>query len=363
MTNKHPAFSLRLLQILLLCALVALGTGNAFAADSDADGVDDLVDNCQSAPNPDRADIDLDGFGNTCDPDFDNNLMINLADGQYLKNRFFGNDPLSDTNGDARTNFAELSLLKDLFGQSPGPSCCGGGITSAIPAGTSWYWQLTGTLETTHNAQVYDVDLFDTSTAQLAALKAAGHTVICYFSGGSYEEWRPDVGGLPAAAIGNPLDGWPGEAWFDIRHSAVRQLAQDRLDLAKTKGCDGVEPDNVDGYTNNPGFPLTAADQVDFNTFLAIEAHKRYLLVGLKNAADLVPQLVNLFDFSVVEQCYQYNECEAYSPFIARNKAVLEAEYPEPLAVDQANCDASAGLGFSLGFYPMDLDGGVLNCP
>lgn len=40
---------------------------------------------------------------------------------------------------------------------------------------------------------------------------------------------------------------------------------QARLDLAVQKGCDGVEPDNVDGYQNNSGFPLTAQDQLAYN--------------------------------------------------------------------------------------------------
>ncbi len=55
-----------------------------------------------------------------------------------------------------------------------------------------------------------------------------------------------------------------------------------RLDLAVTKGCDGVEPDNMDGYANDSGFPLTAEDQLTFNRFIANEAHRRGLAVGLK---------------------------------------------------------------------------------
>jgi hypothetical protein len=31
-----------------------------------------------------------------------------------------------------------------------------------------------------------------------------------------------------------------------------------------------VDPDNVDGYTNNTGLPLTAAAQLDFNRLLQI---------------------------------------------------------------------------------------------
>lgn len=41
-----------------------------------------------------------------------------------------------------------------------------------------------------------------------------------------------------------------------------------RTILAKTKNCDGLEPDNVDGFQNPTGFPLTYTDQITCtNTF------------------------------------------------------------------------------------------------
>jgi hypothetical protein len=57
----------------------------------------------------------------------------------------------------------------------------------------------------------------------------------------------------------------------DIRSDAVKAIMQSRLDLAVSKGCDGVEPDNVDEYTNKNGLGITAADQIAFNTFVATE--------------------------------------------------------------------------------------------
>ncbi len=35
-----------------------------------------------------------------------------------------------------------------------------------------------------------------------------------------------------------------------------------RLGLATRKGCDGVDLDNVNGYDNDTGFPLTYDDQI-----------------------------------------------------------------------------------------------------
>ncbi|QTE31193.1 endo alpha-1,4 polygalactosaminidase [Pengzhenrongella sicca] len=60
------------------------------------------------------------------------------------------------------------------------------------PAQVSWQWQLSGDLDLTVPADVYDVDLFTTTERQVAQLHAAGRKVICYVSAGSYEPDRPD---------------------------------------------------------------------------------------------------------------------------------------------------------------------------
>src|SRR5262245_35587138 len=158
--------------------------------------------------------------------------------------------------------------------------------------GTSWQWQLTGTINTSWDVVMYDIDM-DNPPSVLGELRADGRILICYFSAGSKEDWRDDVGDLPDEAIGNVLDGWPDEHWLDIRHPAVRDLAKSRMDRAVSLQCDGVEPDNVDGFDNDPGFPLTPGDQLDFNRFLAAEAHARGLSVGLKNDFDQVEDLVD----------------------------------------------------------------------
>ena len=134
---------------------------------------------------------------------------------------------------------------------------------------TSWQIQFSGKLDTSVNAQMYDVDLFDTSTATVTTLHAKGRKVICYFSAGSWEDWRPDAAQFPESVKGNG-NGWPGERWLDARQLAVLgPIMEARLDLCKSKGFDGADPDNVDGYTNDTGFPLSAQDQLAYNRFLA----------------------------------------------------------------------------------------------
>ena len=124
------------------------------------------------------------------------------------------------------------------------------------------------------------------------------------------------------------MQGWAGEQWLDIRQLQVlAPIMQARLDMCQRKGFDGVEFDNVDGYTNDTGFPLTANDQLAYNTWLAQEAHARGMSAGLKNDLDQVTQLVPSFDWALDEQCFQYQECDLLTPFIRAGKAVFEVEY------------------------------------
>jgi hypothetical protein len=225
--------------------------------------------------------------------------------------------------------------------------------------GTSWQIQLQGSLDTTVVAGAYDVDLFDTSAATIAALRAAGRKVICYFSAGSFEDWRSDAGQFPAAALGNALDGWPGERWLDTRAAGVRAVMRARMDLAVSKKCDAVDPDNVDGYTNGPGFPLTAATQLDYNKFLAAEAHARGLSVGLKNDLSQVASLVDDFDFAINEQCQVYRECDMLAPFIARSKAVFGIEYT---GSSSTVCAAANGANFDTNMKQLDLGAWRVAC-
>ena len=55
---------------LLLLFLIAF-PNVAAAEDSDADGIDDDVDNCSIVANADQLDTDLDGLGDVCDGDAD----------------------------------------------------------------------------------------------------------------------------------------------------------------------------------------------------------------------------------------------------------------------------------------------------
>lgn len=223
-----------------------------------------------------------------------------------------------------------------------------------------WQWQLKGTVNTTYPVEIYDIDLFDSSEALIQQLQAEGKKVICYFSAGSFEDWRADSSQFMESDLGNSLDGWPGERWLDIRSTNIHSIMKSRLELAVKKGCDGVEPDNMDGYVNNSGFSLSANDQLAFNRLIANEAHLRNLSVGLKNDLEQLTELVSYFDFAVNEQCFEFNECDTYTIFTSDGKAVLNSEYKQSYIDDiksrNALCNKSKNMQLSTLILPLDLD-------
>ncbi|WP_353662389.1 endo alpha-1,4 polygalactosaminidase [Hydrogenimonas sp. SS33] len=225
---------------------------------------------------------------------------------------------------------------------------------------TTWQWQLQGEVNLSYDVDMYDIDLFEAEQALIGRLHADGKYVVCYFSAGSYEKWREDSGRFPEAVLGKPLREWEGERWLDIRAESVRGIMKSRLELAKAKGCDAVEPDNVDGYVNNTGFVLTGRDQLDYNRFLAEEAHKRGLGVGLKNDLDQSETLEPWFDFSMNEECHQDQECDLLTPFIRAGKPVFNVEYAQKYREDidarYMLCEDARRRGFHTLVLPAGLD-------
>ncbi len=231
--------------------------------------------------------------------------------------------------------------------------------------GLTWEIQISSTPKRIKPVQAYDVDLFETPQAKLNEIEGRGIKTICYFSAGSYEQWRSDAKQL-APYRGAKLKGWPGEWWIDIRKPEVRAVMEARLDLAAQKGCDAVDPDNVDGYQNKNGLGLTAAHQADYLKFLAEEAHERGMAIGLKNSVELIPQVVNDFDFTVNEECFDYRECGTLKPFIDANKPVLQIQYGDK-AKDRKKaakkfCKQANNLGFSTLIKGWDLDAKGIDC-
>ncbi|MEH6415936.1 endo alpha-1,4 polygalactosaminidase [Pseudomonas sp. CGJS7] len=206
-----------------------------------------------------------------------------------------------------------------------------------LTPGTTWNWQLDGRTvnasvldRSTNPKKMLDIDLDATPATTIAQLKAKGIYVVCYTEVGSYNSRRADeaefrkVPGL----IGKPMDGFEDEKWLDVRRTdALMPIMEKRLDIAKAKGCDGVEPDLDDSYTEDTGFELTIEDSLHYLGLLVDAAHARGMSMGLKNGPEMAVYAATFADWALNEECNEHDECGGYKEFIKRNKAVFQVEY------------------------------------
>ncbi|MFK7886989.1 MAG: thrombospondin type 3 repeat-containing protein [Gammaproteobacteria bacterium] len=107
-------------------ALTALGV---HAMDSDGDGINDNVDNCSLVANAGQQDTNGDGFGNLCDADLNNDLIVNVLDLGLLRSVFFTADADADFNSDGVVNVVDLGILRSGFFQPPGPGASVSAVT------------------------------------------------------------------------------------------------------------------------------------------------------------------------------------------------------------------------------------------
>lgn len=226
---------------------------------------------------------------------------------------------------------------------------------------TSWQWQLS-TLPATSallNLDMYDVDGFNADASLISAMHAHSIHAVCYLSVGTYEDWHADANLFPASVLGGG-NGWPGEKWLDIRQiSKLSPIMSARFQMCKDKGFDAVEPDNIDGYSNSTGFPLSAADQLAYNKWIATTVHSMGMSVALKNDLDQVGDLVSQYDFALSEQCFEFSECDKLTPFINANKAVFEVEYS---LLPTQFCSQANAMNFNSLKKDLDLTATVTAC-
>jgi hypothetical protein len=213
-------------------------------------------------------------------------------------------------------------------------------------------------------AKVVDLDLFDTRAATVADLKRRGKRVICYLSAGTWENWRHDKSDFPRRVIGRPYDDWPGERWLDIADiEGLAPVMRSRLDRCKAKGFDGVDPDNIDVYQANSGFRITRADAIRYLRFLATEAHKRGLAIGLKNVTELSDDVLPRFQFAVTEDCFDQGFCGESKNFIEAGKPVFAIEYTDNGISFRDFCRRAERLGLSPLLKPRNLGVWERRCP
>lgn len=190
---------------------------------------------------------------------------------------------------------------------------------------------------------VYDIDGEFNTAATVAYLHSKGKKVICYFDAGVYETYREDAAKFQALTPqiwGNADEGWDNSFWLDIRRvDELEPIMKARMQMCKDKGFDAIEPDEIDGWENDTGFPLTYQDQLTYNKALARWAHELGMSIGQKGDIIQTRDLADDFDWVLNEECFQYRECtKPYDPildrevpglqlYVQRNKAVFVAEY------------------------------------
>jgi len=276
-----------------------------------------------------------------------------------------------------------------------------------------WYWELSPSqpglagLPATSaaypapgSANIWDTDLFqDSNTADagiptgrspvVQAIHAAGHYSICYVEAGAYQVGFPDDSHFATAdygGIGNTatqMQGYADEYWFDLtgfrnyaagRPGTLTGAARDiasalsrRFAWCKLEGQDAVEPDDLDGYTNQSTsgvtpWGMTQADSAGFERWLVNNIHAHGLAAFQKNDPENTAADAPLYDGMVIEECnYGQDPCSGSggdaTAYLAARKPVLNAEYTSDGETAANFCAADTTAGIVGALFDVDLDG------
>lgn len=219
--------------------------------------------------------------------------------------------------------------------------------------------------DTSADALVYNIDLYNNTPTTIANLHSLGKKVICYISAGTYEDSRPDKDLFKSSDYGNDVVRYPGRKWLDTRSWNVRTIMKARLDLAVAKGCDGIDPDGTDGYSHDSGFTLTKDTALDYVQFLATETHARNMSLGLRNSPELVTDTLGVMQWSMNENCEVYTNCATYRSFLTAGKPVFHIVYPGvavSASLKTQYCNTADTTGFSTILKNMVLDTWIAMC-
>jgi len=228
------------------------------------------------------------------------------------------------------------------------------------PRGGYFDYQLGGDYPPAPEVMVLTRDWF-------AGSPADGLYNICYVN--AFQTQPPDDAARPDEREGWPADvvlavedpQWPGEFVIDLstaeRRSAAAAHVVAMLDTCAEKGFDAVEFDNLDTYSRFTDLPFGEAETVEYAATITAAAHERRLAVGQKNTVELTAEQargVIGFDFAVVEECAEFDECAAYRE--RYDLYVLAIEY-SPEGMVEA-CEQFGGgvpvLRRDLGLVPPD---------
>jgi hypothetical protein len=229
-----------------------------------------------------------------------------------------------------------------------------------FPPDVTWQYQLVGTIDPELDAQLYVIDLFNAPQSVIDRLHAQGKLAVAYLSAGTLENFRTDMNQFPRAAVGRALQSYPDESWLDVRDQGVRARMAARLDLARSKGFDGMLPTNLTAYLHDSGFDLSAADQADYSAWLSQQTHARGMHVGMSGDFGQLDALGPQFDWAVDFGCIENADCEQLAPFSAQGKPVLDVETEGEIATI---CQRAASYGINALLKRPDFGAYRLGCP
>ena len=285
---------------------------------------------------------------------------------------------------------------------------------SPPPGRDQWYWKIdpsqpglaglpaiTAAYPKPGSANIWDTDLFQDSNVAGAgiptgaspvvkALHAAGKYSICYIEAGAYQAGFPDDADFAPADYGrrarrHQMQGYANEWWFDLagfahyvagRASTLSGAAVNiaagldkRIGWCALEGQDAIEPDDLDGYTNDGatgakggGWGLTQADSAGFERWLAYDAHAHGLAAFQKNDPADAAADAPTWDGMIIEECNFYDDpCSGSggdaTPYLKLGKPVLNAEYVQDGETTAAFCTADIAAGITGSLFSSALNG------
>jgi endo-alpha-1,4-polygalactosaminidase (GH114 family) len=251
----------------------------------------------------------------------------------------------------------------------PPPEPCNGCYVPRLATSFQWNLGESDDVDTSVDAELFDIDWEDASRSVVARLKARGRKVFCYISAGSWENFRSDRSAFPRQVVGRRYAGYRDERWLDVRHLDVLvPIMLARMQRCKRKGFDGVQLDNVDGFSMPTGFPISAEQQLTYNATLANAAHRMGLGAALENDPLQAQEMMPYFDWVIYEldrddtgPCFYSSSCKRLDAFRAAGKATFVVEYRSRLR--HRFCRISVARGFNGILKKDDLGPYRHSCP
>ena len=110
-STRGARAAVRAATMFLLTAFAGTATGTPVLHPDVPGGGNDVVGRCMLFAHSDRSDPDNDGYRNACDPDFNNDGVVNFIDLAMLRERFYTNDLDVVSPDEGMVRFSDLAYL------------------------------------------------------------------------------------------------------------------------------------------------------------------------------------------------------------------------------------------------------------